>query len=67
MATVADKCRLVSNRLEIDLFPRTTHFCKLLLICEDGIQCLGDLVDIEESHFEGEGDESSKGEPGHKA
>ncbi len=51
MATIADKCRLVSNGLEIDLFPRTTHFCKLLLISKDGIQGLGDLIDIEESHF----------------
>ena len=53
MATVADKGRLVSNRLEIDLFPRTTHFSKLLLISQDGIQGLSDLIDIEESYFGG--------------
>ena len=47
---VADECRLVSDRLEIDLFPRAAHLCELLLIREDTIQSLGDLVDVEESH-----------------
>jgi hypothetical protein len=47
---VADECRLVSNRLEIDLFPGTAHICELLLIREDTVQSLSDLVDVEESH-----------------
>jgi hypothetical protein len=47
---IADESRLVSNRLEIDLFPRTAHLCELLVICEDTIQSLSDLVDVKESH-----------------
>jgi len=48
---VADECRLVPNGLEVDLFPRTAHLGKLLLIGEDCIQGLGNLVDVEESHW----------------
>jgi hypothetical protein len=51
VTAVADECRLVSNGLEVDLFPRSTHLCKLLLIGEDSIQRLSDLVDVEESHW----------------
>jgi hypothetical protein len=48
---VADECRLVPNGLEVDPFPRTAHLGKLLLIGEDCIQGLGNLVDVEESHW----------------
>jgi hypothetical protein len=47
---IADERRLVSYRLEIDLFPGAAHICELLLIREDAIQSLSDLVDVEESH-----------------
>lgn len=51
MTAVADECRLVPNGLEVDLFPRSTHFCELLLISEDSIQSLSNLVDVEESYW----------------
>jgi hypothetical protein len=51
MPAVADECRLISNGLKIDLFPGTTHLSELLLICEDTIQSLSDLVNVEESHW----------------
>jgi hypothetical protein len=51
VTAIADECRLVSNGLEVNLLPRSTHLCKLLLIGEDSIQGLGDLVDVKETHW----------------
>jgi hypothetical protein len=52
VSAIADECRLIPDRLEVDLLPRTAHFCKLLLIGEDSIQSLRNLVDVEESHWQ---------------
>jgi len=52
MPAIANESRLVSNGLEVDLFPRTAHLRKLLWIREDSIQRLSDLVNVEESHWQ---------------
>lgn len=40
VSAIADECRLIPDRLKVDLLPRTAHLCKLLLIGKDRIQSL---------------------------
>jgi hypothetical protein len=51
VTAIANQSGLIADRLKINLFPGSSHIGKLLGIGEDGIQGLGYLVYIKETHF----------------
>jgi len=50
MTAVANESRLISDRFEIYFLPRSAHLGQLFGIREDGVECLGDLIDVKEAH-----------------
>jgi hypothetical protein len=50
VTTIADQRRLVPDGLKIDLLPGPPHFSELLLVGQDGVESLGNLVNVEEPH-----------------
>lgn len=60
VAAVADQCTLISDRLEVNLRPGTTHVSDLLPVTQDRGEGLRDLEHVEETHCSG-GEQSSKG------
>ena len=50
VAAVAYERGLIPHRLKVDLGLRAAHLHELLLVRQDGVECLGHLVDIQEAH-----------------
>lgn len=53
MSAIANQCRLIPDRLEIDLGPGSAHVGQLFGVLEDGSQCLSDLINVKETHCKG--------------
>lgn len=51
MSAITNQSGLVSDRFKIDFLPGPAHVGELFLVGEDGIQCLGDLIDIQEPYY----------------